>query len=263
MGETIKRRVRRERFTTVNNEYLQDVNLSWKAKGLITYIMSLPSDWVLNVQDLKNRSKDRRDATAAGLRELIENGYCQRTEVRNTDGTFNGYSYEVSDLKEFAEKPCADNPKTENPCAGNPKLINTNNTKNSTKHSNECVGSQTLFAPEPTSDRSKKTLFRNSEIAALVVERNGQLDYSAFEGLFVAPEFAQVDLVYYFHTVADWSDSSNTKRTKNGWIATVRNFIRGDISKSRVHLKPEYQPSNGAIDIHDAMAYLNDPELNV
>jgi hypothetical protein len=129
--------------------------------------------------------------------------------------------------------------------------------------SNESVKPQTLFAPEHTPDRSKKTLFRNSEIAALVVERNGLLDYSAFEGLFVAPEFASVDLVYYYHTVADWSDSSNTKRTKNGWIATVRNFIRGDIGKNRVHLKPEYQSSNGAIDINDAMAYLNDPELNV
>lgn len=145
----------------------------------------------------------------------------------------------------------------------NENLGNNKDNINNKTLSNDSVKAQTLFAPEHTPDRSKKTLFRNSEIAALAVERNGQLDYSAFEGLFVAPEFASVDLVYYFHTVADWSDSSNTKRTKNGWIATVRNFIRGDINKNRVHLKPEYQPSNGAIDIHDAMAYLNDPELNV
>lgn len=145
----------------------------------------------------------------------------------------------------------------------NENLGNNIENNNNKTLSNESVKAQTLFAPEHTPDRSKNTLFRNSEIAKLVVVRNGQLDYSAFEGLFVAPEFAQVDLVYYFHTVADWSDSSNTKRTKNGWIATVRNFIRGDISKNRVHLKPEYQPSNGAIDIHDAMAYLTDPEMNV
>ena len=73
MADTIRRTKRTGNFTTVRNEYLQDVNLSWKAKGLITYIMSLPPDWQLNLSDLKNRSKDGRDATAAGLRELITN----------------------------------------------------------------------------------------------------------------------------------------------------------------------------------------------
>lgn len=42
MADTIRRTKRTGNFTTVRNEYLQDVNLSWKAKGLITYIMSLP-----------------------------------------------------------------------------------------------------------------------------------------------------------------------------------------------------------------------------
>lgn len=99
MSETIKRRVRRERFTTVNNEYLQDVNLTWKAKGLITYIMSLPSDWILSIENLKNVSKDSRDATATGLQELIKQGYCRREDIRRADGTFIGYSYQVSDIK--------------------------------------------------------------------------------------------------------------------------------------------------------------------
>ena len=76
MADTIRRTKRTGNFTTVRNEYLQDVNLSWKAKGLITYIMSLPPDWQLNLSDLKNRSKDGRDASAAGLRELRTNGYC-------------------------------------------------------------------------------------------------------------------------------------------------------------------------------------------
>ena len=42
MADTIRRTKRTDNFTVVRNEYLQDVNLSWKAKGLITYIMSLP-----------------------------------------------------------------------------------------------------------------------------------------------------------------------------------------------------------------------------
>ena len=61
MADTIRKTSRKVNFTTVSNDFLQDVNLSWKAKGMIVYILSLPPGWVLNIQDLKNRSKDGRD----------------------------------------------------------------------------------------------------------------------------------------------------------------------------------------------------------
>lgn len=272
MNDVIKRRSRKENFTTVNNEYLQDAALSWKAKGLITYIMSLPPDWRLNVRDLKNRSKDGRDATAAGLRELIENGYCQRLEIRKNGGEFGGYSYEVSDLKEFAqpgtetpftvnpgtENPFTVNPETEKPNTGNPQLINTNYNQDSfIQNTDNRVEPQTLFAPEPTPELSeKKTLFRNSAIYQLVrIDANGCGDYSEFEKKFATPEFAPVDLVYYFHAVADWSDQKNMKRTANGWLATVRNFIRGDMEKNKLHLKQ--QCTMPGIDIGNAVDFLN------
>lgn len=160
MADTIRRTKRTGNFTTVRNEYLQDVNLSWKAKGLITYIMSLPPDWQLNLSDLKNRSKDGRDATAAGLRELITNGYCQRCKVRGDGGTFVGCDYEVSDIKEFepqtenpfmdapqTENPVAVNPETEKPDTGKPTLINTNLTKDSnTLNTNPSNTPQNAFA---------------------------------------------------------------------------------------------------------------------
>ena len=125
MADTIRRTKRTGNFTTVRNEYLQDVNLSWKAKGLITYIMSLPPDWQLNLSDLKKRSKDGRDATAAGLRELITNGYCQRYKIRGDGGTFVGCDYEVSDIKEFEpEQPQPDFPFMDTPQTGNPVSVN-------------------------------------------------------------------------------------------------------------------------------------------
>ena len=265
MNDVIKRRSRKENFTTVNNEYLQDAALSWKAKGLITYIMSLPPDWRLNVRDLKNRSKDGRDATAAGLRELIKNGYCQRLEIRKNGGEFGGYSYEVSDLKEFAqpetENPFTVNPETENPNTEKPQLINTNNNQDSfIQNTDNRVEPQTLFAPEPApeieSEKEKKTLFRNSSVYKLVkFDANGYGDYSEFESRFATPEFAPVDLVYYFHAVADWSDQKNMKRTANGWLATVRNFIRGDMEKNKLHLKQQH--ATPGINVANAVGFLN------
>lgn len=283
MADTIRRTKRTGNFTTVRNEYLQDVNLSWKAKGLITYIMSLPPDWQLNLSDLKKRSKDGRDATAAGLRELITNGYCQRCKVRGDGGTFVGCDYEVSDIKEFepeqpqTENPFMDTPQTENPVTVNPDtekpdtekptLINTNQSNktdipntNPSKPANGVVGD--LFPDEKgvdDKDKKRTSIFRNSEVYKLVkFAPDGNNDYSEFEKLFATPEFERVDLVYYFHTVADWSETKQgVKRTRTGWIATVRNFIRGDVEKKKLHLKPEYQAPQKKLDVAGAMEFLN------
>lgn len=279
MADTIRRTKRTGNFTIVRNEYLQDVNLSWKAKGLITYIMSLLPDWQLNLSDLKNRSKDGRDATAAGLRELITNGYCQRCKVRGDGGMFVGYDYEVSDIKEFepqtenpfmdapqTENPVAVNPETEKPDTGKPTLINTNLTKDSnilnTNPSNTPQNAfASLFPDEPKVEepKEKKTLFRNSDVYKMVKFENGVgVDYSEFESKFATPEFEKVDLVYYFHSVSDWSDQKNMKRTKNGWLATVRNFIRGDVEKKKLHLKPEYKAPTQRLNVAGAIEYLKD-----
>lgn len=83
----------------------------------------------------------------------------------------------------------------------------------------------------------KVTLFCNSSVYRLVKDD----DYSAFEALFKGPEYDDIDLVYYFHAVCDWSSSVNKKRTERGWIATVRNFIRGDMERGKLHKKPEKQ----------------------
>lgn len=283
MADTIRRTKRTGNFTTVRNEYLQDVNLSWKAKGLITYIMSLPPDWQLNLSDLKKRSKDGRDATAAGLRELITNGYCQRCKVRGDGGTFVGCDYEVSDIKEFepeqpqtenpfmdtpqTENPVTVNPETEKPDTGKPTLINTNPSNktdipntNPSKPANGVVGD--LFPDEKgvdDKDKKRTSIFRNSEVYKLVkFTPDGNNDYSEFEKLFATPEFERVDLVYYFHAVADWSETKQgVKRTRTGWIATVRNFIRGDVEKKKLHLKPEYQAPQKKLDVAGAMEFLN------
>lgn len=79
-----------------------------------------------------------------------------------------------------------------------------------------------LFPSESVSvKRPRKTsetlcLFENSRYA----------NYEIFAEQFKEPEFADVDIVYYFHAVGDWS-SRNGKKQKD-WIATARNFMRND-----------------------------------
>lgn len=292
MADFIKRAKRKNNFTTVNNDYLQDVNLSWKAKGIITYIMSLPENWQLNISDLKNRSKDGRDSTANGINELIENGYCLRVKQRNSTGTFGGFDYSVSDCKDYqpvtenpfmvpqTENTFTENPNTDKLNTENPQLINTNNnnktfienTNNINASENEFSNdhTQTLFPEDEIKDENgnerkkvppkkesneRKTLFKNSDVYLLVDFENN--DYTGFENIYNTPEFLQIDLVYYFHVVSDWSDTKDMKRTKAGWIATVRNFVRSDVEKNKVRLKPEFQIVKKKIDVAGAMDYLN------
>ena len=128
------------------------------------------------------------------------------------------------------------------------------------KPANHVVGD--LFPEQQDLEKDKKrtSIFRNSDVYKLVkFGADGVNDYSEFEKLFATPEFERVDLVYYFHAVADWSETKQgVKRTRTGWIATVRNFIRGDVEKKKLHLKPEYQAPQERLDVGGAMDFLTD-----
>lgn len=138
---------------------------------------------------------------------------------------------------------------------------NIDNTINDNENTpnNPVVGD--LFPEQQDLEKDKKrtSIFRNSDVYKLVkFGADGVNDYSEFEKLFATPEFEKVDLIYYFHTVADWSETKQgAKRTRTGWIATVRNFIRGDIEKKKLHLKPEYQAPQKQLNVAGAMEFLN------
>ena len=139
---------------------------------------------------------------------------------------------------------------------------NIDNTINDNKNTpnNNVVGD--LFPEQQQDlekDKKRTSIFRNSDVYKLVkFGADGVNDYSEFEKLFATPEFEKVDLIYYFHTVADWSETKQgVKRTRTGWIATVRNFIRGDIEKKKLHLKPEYQAPQKQLNVAGAMEFLN------
>lgn len=93
----ITRQKRKDNFTVVNNDILQNSKISWAAKGMLVYLLHLPDGWQINVADLWNRSKNGRDASAAIIKELIQAGYVTRTKVKGEKNLFKGYDYTVSD----------------------------------------------------------------------------------------------------------------------------------------------------------------------
>ncbi len=146
----IKRRVRRD-FTILPNDLIRDRRLSWKAIGLLGYILSLPDDFRLYLDYLAKQKKDGRHSTRAGLKELELAGYLTIRRERGELGKYTQVIWEVTDspvdiiadqnpprsgnLKEV-------NPKEGNPDTENPTLISTNTEQELNTNKTTTIGIQ-------------------------------------------------------------------------------------------------------------------------
>lgn len=121
-------------YSVVNNTGLRDERLSWKAKGILAYILTLPDDWVFYREELATHAKDGLDSLRSGMKELKEYGYLQRLPIRNDKNKIVSWEtviHEVPQVEPLAdfppvEEPPVENPPVENPPVGNPELLNTN-----------------------------------------------------------------------------------------------------------------------------------------
>lgn len=125
MAQSIKRKRSGDNFTIISNDFLRDENLSLKAKGLLSYIMSLPDDWKIYFEELTEHSTDGERSTRAAWKELEIQGYARTTKILDEKKNFKEWVKEVSDFKitdcGFADVQFAD--------VQNVKLLKTNNTK--------------------------------------------------------------------------------------------------------------------------------------
>ena len=69
-------------YTTIHNEFLKRKDISWKAKGIMTYLLSLPDDWVVNLDEIKRNATDGESSFRSGWKELVNSGYVSRQPVR-------------------------------------------------------------------------------------------------------------------------------------------------------------------------------------
>ncbi|MCH4566072.1 DnaD domain protein [Bacillus sp. ES1-5] len=72
-------------YSVIHNTPLRDENLSWRAKGLLAYMLSLPDDWTFHATELSQHAKDGKETTANTLKELKKAGYLKRYPVQNPE----------------------------------------------------------------------------------------------------------------------------------------------------------------------------------
>ena len=108
--------IKNKNYTTISNGVFKNKGISLKAKGLMGYLLSLPSDWNLSINGIVSISKEGRTAIRNVFTELINAGYIERKQIRNK-GKFVGYDYFVF------EQPKLGNPITVKPTLDNSTQI--------------------------------------------------------------------------------------------------------------------------------------------
>ena len=125
-------------YTVIGNAAAQDSSLSWKAKGLLIYLLSLPKDWNIRLSELARHATDGIDSTRKAMDELLNAGYIQRgARIRKPDGKLGDYVYLVTgvrdDLPEL-EKPTLEKPTQENPTLQNKEITKETKNKRNTEY---------------------------------------------------------------------------------------------------------------------------------
>jgi hypothetical protein len=120
-------------FVMIDRRPIENPELSWKAKGILAYLLSRPDNWIVRLGDLVKRSTDKTHAIRGAIRELQKAGHVHRKEIRGENGQFLRYELEVYELP-FAPDPLIDFPQADNPQAENRTLNDTDS--NETELSN-------------------------------------------------------------------------------------------------------------------------------
>ena len=125
----IIRKKQKERFSIVDNKVIEDKRLSFKARGLLIYMLSKPDDWKFYTDELAKRSsKDGVSAIKSALNEIENAGYLTRKQEHKKNGQFASQDWILTDTSTIppqVEKPLADKPLAGKALADNQPLPNT------------------------------------------------------------------------------------------------------------------------------------------
>lgn len=123
----------------MSNHHLRNKELSLKAKGLLSQMLSLPEDWDYTLKGLARINKEKIDAIRTAVLELEEAGYITRKQGRDEFGKMAAIEYTIYEQPQprlenpiteqpILENPISDNPITENPTSENPTQLNIDKT---------------------------------------------------------------------------------------------------------------------------------------
>lgn len=230
-------------FTIIPNDILHKESLSFFEKGLLCYLLSLPCDWEIKIGVIATQFQESERAILKGMKGLIDVGYCRRTAKRS-NGKLSGQHYQITDIANDFSAP------TKNEGAEKTVAQISRPTEDSAPQENEGANKEyTLFKEESTiythkeqreSTRERKCLFADSKF----------YDFDRFQKQFTDAEFENVDLLYYYNRIKNWSGGNDKK--KCDWILTAKNWMMDDNEAGKLK---KIQPANEGL-TPEAIEYL-------
>lgn len=158
-------------YTVMANHHLRNKELSLKAKGLLSLMLSLPEDWDYTVKGLAYICKDGIDSINGTIKELEEQGYVIRKRLRNDKGQLTTTEYTILEQPQSLDKsqspPKRENPIQEMPKQGEPILDNPHQ----------------LNTYLRTIDKSKKDLLNTETSNPYQSYPYGQLQNKGYDGI--------------------------------------------------------------------------------
>ena len=156
-------------FSVISNYHFRDKNLSLKAKGLLGLMLSLPDNWDYSINGLETLSTDGRESIANTLKELEQNKYLKRTQIRE-NGKIVDWEYDIYE-KPLTGFPDVAEPDVVEPDVGKPIQYNTKeyNTK-------ELIKKEEIYKEEK-SNFKKPTI---EEIDSYCLERKNSITGEKF-----------------------------------------------------------------------------------
>ena len=136
----VLRKEKRDNFTVIDNSIFKNNRLSFKAKGLLCQMLSLPDGWEYSIAGLQTLASDQYAAITSGLRELEDAGYFRREQLYDK-GKFAGYEYIISETPHIknSDFTFSENPISENTISENPKQLNTKESNTNKSTTNEDI----------------------------------------------------------------------------------------------------------------------------
>lgn len=168
-------------FVQLDKNFIGYGELSLKATGLLTYILSKPDGWQIRMKDIQKRFTDGESSVRSGIKELRDKLYINRFRERNDDGTFGDYVYEVYERPEYnpifsndvkmeipkrenhkqGDEPKRENPEQDNPEQDNPEQenhVHSNNDFNNNDFSNNKSNSNNHLSGKTGLSKAKEKL---------------------------------------------------------------------------------------------------------
>lgn len=214
-------------YTVMSNYHLRDKRLSYKAKGLLSFMLSLPDDWDYSMNGLSKVSKENISAIRTALHELEEFGYLKRNRLQKKNGKFE-YEYIIYEKSPYIDFPYTVNPHTENQIQINTNKQNTNNKDKTDKTFQEIC---------PVNENNKLTL----ELIKKGYIRSDDIDVIYYNSLF--EELLQIydykDIIISIHYILKHLKENDYKDENNNEIKNKYGYFKEAIYNNLINMTTE------------------------